>query len=116
MMDNLDASMLALIGFCVLTETGREVCFKFSATGSASNPFLRPSTIMGVGFWAVELLAWIYVLANVPLSVAFPLMASSYTVIALSGALIFKEKLNWRHFIGVALVTTGVLCVGATGL
>lgn len=116
MTGNLDGSMLALIVFCILTEAGREVCFKFASAGGEGNLFLRPATIVGVMFWGVEILAWTYVLAHVPISIAFPLMASSYAVIALSGALIFNEELSWRHCAGVALVTGGVICVGVTGL
>jgi multidrug transporter EmrE-like cation transporter len=116
MTGHLDGSMLALVAFCVLTEAGREVCFKFASINGGGNIFLRPATLVGVVFWGVEILASTYVLAHLPLSIAFPLMASSYAVIAVSGAVIFKEKLNARHSVGVALITGGVICVGVTGL
>lgn len=116
MIGNLSGPMLALLGFCILTEAAREISFKYASIGGGRSIFLRPATIVGVAFWAVEILAWTYVLAHVPLSIAFPLMASSYAVIAFSGALFFKEKLNWRHLVGVALITGGVICVGMTGL
>lgn len=116
MTDGLNTTMLVLILFCVLTEAGREVCFKFASAKSQGNPYLHPWTLIGIVFWGVELVAWIYVLARVPLSIAFPLMASSYAVISVFGAFLFKEKVGLRHSIGVALVSGGVICVGVSGL
>ncbi|MFD1747341.1 permease [Rhizobium helianthi] len=112
---NINGAMLGLIAFCVLTEACREICFKFASIREGGHLFLHPAMAFGVVFWAVELVAWTYVLAHVPLSVAFPLMASSYAIIALSGAVVFEEPINWRHCAGVALVTGGVICVGVTG-
>lgn len=112
----LNSTMLALILFCVVTEAGREVCFKFASAQDRRNPYLHPWTLIGVAFWSVELVAWTYVLAKVPLSIAFPLMASSYAVISIVSAFMFKEKIGLRHSLGVALVSGGVICVGVSGL
>jgi undecaprenyl phosphate-alpha-L-ara4N flippase subunit ArnE len=117
MSGSLTLPMLGLILFCVLAETAREVCFKWSASQNALLSVLtKPVTWLGIFFWAVELLAWTAVLEHVPLSIAFPLMALSYVVIVFAGALIFKENINLRHATGVFLVTAGVACVGVTGL
>ena len=117
MKEGLTLSMLALILFCILTETGREICFKTAAVSNDPRPVaMRPVVWAGLAFWLVELLAWSRVLASVDLSVAFPIMAMSYATITIAGAAVFKESINLRHALGVALVTTGVVCVGATGL
>ena len=112
MTEGLNKTMLALILFCVLTEAGRESCFKFASAKDRGNIYLHPWTLTGIVFWGVELVAWTYVLAHVPLSIAFPLMASSYAVIAI----LFRETISLRHSIGVALVSGGVICVGVSGL
>ncbi len=116
MMDGLNNTMLALILFCVLTEAGMEICFKFASAKDRGNIYLHPFTLTGIVFWGVELVAWTYVLARVPLSIAFPLMASSYAVITIFSAILFREKIGLRHSIGVALVSGGVICVGVSGL
>lgn len=117
MMPVLNFTTVALIGFCVATETAREVCFKQSARcHDGLVVFLNPVTAVGILFWFVELLAWSCVLESAPLSLAFPLMASSYVAIALAGVVIFKETINLRHALGIALVCAGVVCVGMTGL
>ncbi|OKH88571.1 permease [Thalassospira sp. TSL5-1] len=116
MTDGLNKTMLALILFCVLTEAGREICFKFASAKDRGNIYLHPWTLTGIVFWGVELVAWTYVLAHVALSIAFPLMASSYAVITIFGAILFGETISLRHSIGVALVSGGVICVGVSGL
>lgn len=116
MTDGLNNTMLALILFCVLTEAGREVCFKLASAKDRRDIYLHPWTLTGVVFWGVELVAWTYVLAHVPLSIAFPLMASSYAVITIFSAILFRETVGLRHSIGVALVSGGVICVGVSGL
>ncbi len=117
MSPTLTASMAWLIGFCVLAEAAREVCFKQAANHTAfGKALLKPWTWLGIVFWAIELVAWTVVLKQVPLSVAFPLMALSYVAIVLASAVILNEQVNIRHAIGALLITAGVACVGATGL
>ena len=110
--------MLALIGFCILAETAREVCFKQAAKGTSSflQSLLKPAIWAGLVFWGVELLAWMAVLEHVPLSIAFPVMALSYVVTVFVAALFLKEAVSLRHAAGASLITAGVICVGATGL
>ncbi|MBO0127272.1 EamA family transporter [Agrobacterium sp. OT33] len=117
MTGSLTVPTLGLILFCVLAETAREVCFKQAASdGPMLTTLAKPLTWLGIAFWAIELLAWTSVLASVPLTIAFPLIALSYVVTVGAGAVIFKENINLRHATGVFLVTAGVACVGATGL
>ena len=106
----------AIIAFCILAETGRELCFKYGAASALFETMQKPVIWLGIVFWAVELVMWTRVLEQVALSVAFPLMALSYAAIAFAGAVIFKETINLRHALGIVLVTAGVVCVGATGL
>ncbi|MFF0924396.1 permease [Rhizobium beringeri] len=107
---------LAAILFCILAETGRELCFKHGATSVLFESLQKPVIWLGITFWGFELVMWTRVLEEVALSVAFPLMALSYAAIAFAGAAIFKETINLRHALGIVLVTLGVVCVGATGL
>ncbi|RUM23367.1 permease [Rhizobium vallis] len=117
MTGGLTLPMFGLILFCVVAETAREVCFKQAASDNAILATLvKPLTWLGIAFWAIELLAWTAVLARVPLTIAFPLMALSYVGTVVAGAAVFKEKINLRHATGVFLITAGVACVGATGL
>jgi undecaprenyl phosphate-alpha-L-ara4N flippase subunit ArnE len=116
-MTSLTSTMLALIVFCILTETAREVCFKHAATGGNFLTIcMKPVTWAGIIFWAIELIGWMIVLQHVALSIAFPLMSLSYVVIIIAGALVFHETIDKRRAAGVFLITAGVACVGVTGL
>jgi len=117
MSTGLTTSMAWLIGFCVLAEAAREVCFKQAVNHtSLLKAMMKPMTSLGVLFWGIELVAWTLVLEQVPLSIAFPLMALTYITIVVAGALVLKEPINIRHAVGACLITAGVACVGATGL
>ncbi|WP_245441449.1 EamA family transporter [Rhizobium vallis] len=114
-MSGLSASTSTAIVFCVLTEAGREICFKHGSVNAVGMLLLRPAILLGILFWAVELVVWSWVLTKVPLSIAFPLMAMTYVVIALAGVVFFNEKINLRHACGIALVMAGIICIGTTG-
>lgn len=117
MTSSLTIPMLGLILLCILVETGRELCFKRAA--SSSN-FLRSLVSAfawaGIALWAVELVVWTYVLAHVPLSIAFPLTSINYVIIVLGGAWLLKESVSKRHLAGALLITAGVAIIGASGV
>ena len=115
MTPTLTWSMLALIGFCIVVETGRELCFKRathgeSFVGSLTNPFV----VAGIALWVVELVSWTNVLTQVPLSIAFPLSALNYVAILFGGAWLLGEKISGRHILGSVLIAAGVALVGAS--
>lgn len=117
MNEALTLSMALLIGFCIITEAARELCFKSAAHASKfKQTIAKPIVWLGIVFWAIELVTWTNVLEHVPLSIAFPLMSLSYVSILLASALVFKEQINKRHAIGALIITAGVACVGATGI
>ncbi|MSP42896.1 MAG: permease [Alphaproteobacteria bacterium] len=110
-------AMLALIGFCIVFEAGREICFKLGADSSTLLQALaKPVIWLGIGFWAIEVVAWISALEYMPLSIAYPLMSLSYVAILLGGALVFNESVSKSHAAGAFLITAGVACIGSTGI
>lgn len=117
MRTGITAQMAWLIGFCVLAEAAREVCFKHAADHTVFLlALLKPVAWLGIFFWGVELVAWTVVLEHVPLSIAFPLMALSYVAVVFAGCLVLKEPVNVRQAVGACLITVGVACIGVTGL
>lgn len=113
MNDHLTFPMIFLIIFCIIAEAARELCFKqASAQPSLLAALRKPITLLGIVFWLIEIAVWAYVLAYVPLSIAFPLMSFSYVAIVWASAFVLKEPVNFRHFIGTLLITLGVICIG----
>ncbi|MGO4408604.1 MULTISPECIES: permease [unclassified Brevundimonas] len=114
--------VLALLGFCIVTEVGRELSFKGAANGAEQAPryviglSLHPLLWLGLVFWAVEVVAWVLVLEKAPLTIAYPIMTLTYAAVPLAGAMILHEPLTRKQMAGAGLVALGVICVGLSGL
>jgi multidrug transporter EmrE-like cation transporter len=68
--------------------------------------------IVGLGLFAVNVIAYTQALARVPLSVAYPIMVSLTGLIVISGSMVlFKEAIGWIQWVGFALILAGVVCV-----
>ncbi len=59
--------------------------------------------------------AWMTVLAELPLSAAFPLSAVSYVLIILASAAVFHEQLGWMQAVGGLMILVGVWLLGRGG-
>ena len=118
----LPPTSLGLLAFCIVTEIGRELCFKAASDGADGQPAyvaalaLQPTLWAGIVFWFVEMVAWVLVLETTPLGLAFPTMTLTYVGVPLAGTLILKERLTPIQIAGAALVAAGVTCVGLSGL
>ena len=114
---------IALILFCIFAETASVLCYKRGVDEDENNPvdlgfvrmLSRPLFLLGIFFWAAELVAWINVLETTPLSVAFPIMSLMYCTVPLAGHWLLREKLPPRQWLATGLITAGVALVGSTG-
>lgn len=108
---------LLLILFCIVTEAGRELCFKYGADGLELKEALRSKCVWaGMFLWGVELIAWVRVLEHVSLTIAFPIMALMYVVTFSGGVWLLREPFFNRHLLGALLVTLGVALIGSSGV
>lgn len=120
--------MILILGTCVLLDVIRELCFKIGVDRSAETPLAgQPHGIWplsqthlwmagGAAVWACELYLYLLALAQVPLSVAFPVLSLTYAAAPIAAVILLKERMPIRRAFGVALVTTGVIAVGQAGL
>lgn len=121
-MTGLVASAAGLLAFCVVAEIARELCFKAAANRAhdAANYAialaLQPILWLGLGFWVSEAICLVLTLEKVPLSVAYPITNLPYAGIPIAGALLFRERLTRAQIAGAALIATGVVLVGVSGL
>lgn len=69
----------------------------------------RPSTIVGLGFYALAALLYIVALRKIPVSVAFPSVSLSYVVVAVAGHFLWNEPFGLTQIVGLALICGGVL-------
>ena len=70
-----------------------------------SNPFLW----LGIIFWFLNLIAWLYSLKFFDLSYAYPFLSISYVGIILMGRFIFKEHLDKDKIIGIIFISLGAI-------
>ena len=119
--------LMGLLIACVALDVSRELCFKMGARASLQVPnwtLLRGSQIhasagwslAGAALWLVEILGWTAVLAKLPLNIAFPIMSLTYAATPMASSLVFGDVISPRRWLGISLVTAGVMIVGASGM
>ena len=117
--------MLLLTG-CVALDVARELCFKSGArasvgtSGQAAQSWRMSAaagwSITGAVIWGFEILGWAAVLSKLPLNIAFPIMSLTYAATPLASWLLLGDTISPRRWLGIALVTAGVMIVGASGI
>lgn len=69
--------------------------------------------LAGLATYAVETIVWLRILAEVPISVAFPIASLNFLGVALAGRWLLGEIVTWRQWAGAGLVTVGVAFVAS---
>lgn len=70
--------------------------------------------IVGLFCYIASSILWIYILSFTDLSFAFPFLSIAYVGVPSAAAIILKESIPIKHWIGIALVVVGVVLVAAT--
>ena len=69
----------------------------------------QPMVFLGLGTYAIGTLCWMAAMAQIDLSLLYPLTSLNYILIALSSAFLFHETISLRRGGGIAIVVIGVL-------
>lgn len=70
-------------------------------------------SILGLGFYAVAALCYMFALREIPVSVAFPSVSLSYALVVGAAYVFEDEPLGWMNVAGVVFICTGVLLVAS---
>ena len=70
---------------------------------------LRPTTIIGLGFYGAAAFLYIIALRKIPVSVAFPSVSLSYAIVAVLGHVLWNEPFGWGQIAGIVMICGGVL-------
>ena len=73
-----------------------------------------PFIWLGIGFLLMFFVSYLLVLSWADYSFVQPASASSFAVVALLGHFALKEPISLTHWLGVAVISLGVLTVGNT--
>jgi len=103
----------------ILCDVAGQLCLKRGAVtmtgaagGAAVAALLRSRwALAGIAIYALELAIWLRILAEVPLSIAFPIASTNFLGVALASAVVLGERVGPRQWAGAALITCGVIVV-----
>lgn len=65
--------------------------------------------ILGLASYIISALIWLVVLSKLPLSLAYPLVSSSYILIAIFSKVFFKEKISGLRWLSMVIIIIGIV-------
>jgi drug/metabolite transporter (DMT)-like permease len=75
----------------------------------------QPAVVLGFAIYGASALLWLYVLSQSELSFAFPFLSLAYAGVTAAATVLLKEHFTTRQWLGLVLVTAGVIAVAASG-
>jgi bacterial/archaeal transporter family protein len=76
--------------------------------------FANPWTIVGICILAVWMLSDLALLSRADLSFVLPVTASAYVLVAIMGHFVLNDPISWERWIGIFLITGGVILAEET--
>ena len=73
--------------------------------------FLQPMVFVGMIAYGLSAVCWLSILSKVDLSFAYPMISIGYVAILLMGWLAFGEEVSWLRWMGVFLISLGILAI-----
>ncbi len=71
----------------------------------------QPLVWLGLVCFGVSMLIWLYVLARLEMSVAFPFLGLNYVLIMIGSRLFLGEAITWPKLAGTACIVLGILFI-----
>jgi multidrug transporter EmrE-like cation transporter len=113
----------------VLLSAGSQVLLKYGMTSGnvrgaiVSGNLLRqvlpavstsPYVLLGLGCFGLSALVWLFVLAKIPLSSAYPFVALGIAITVIAGRVLFGEMISVSKAVGVVVILAGIVTVAAS--
>jgi len=73
--------------------------------------FTHIPILMGLMFYVLSAVVWLFAISRVQLSVAYPMVASGYVLVVLFAWLLLNEPLTTLKIIGLLTIVTGVIII-----
>lgn len=104
----------AVAFLCVLGLAVGQILFKISATALSEGSSLlaiKPASafLAAMCLYGITSVVWVWVLQKVELGRVYPLMALAFVLVPLGSHLVFGEKFSAQYFVGVFLITVGIV-------
>ena len=101
----------ASLGVAICISVAGQLLLKAGAVGDRGviEQVLRWQTLVGLCCYGAASVFYILAIRRIPNSVAMPMVAVSYALIAVLGHMIWNEPMTLLHVAGIALVCGGVV-------
>ncbi len=76
--------------------------------------YFSVQSLVGIVLFGCALLVYTWLLQRVPLNIAQCFIASQFVAVILASALVLSESIPPLRWLGIVLITTGILLVGVT--
>jgi bacterial/archaeal transporter family protein len=76
--------------------------------------FANPWTILGICILVIWILTDLALLSRADLSFVLPVTASAYVLVAICGHFFLHDRISWERWIGILLITGGVILAEET--
>lgn len=87
-----------------------------------SNKKVKPSNLLkilfkskpvfiGMAFYLISLVIYLFALKSAPLSIVYPIFASSFIFVVIFSVLFLKERFSKYRFIGIIIIFIGIVVV-----
>jgi drug/metabolite transporter (DMT)-like permease len=76
--------------------------------------FANPWTAAGICILAIWMLCDLALLSRADLSFVLPVTASAYVLVALFGKFLLQDHISWQRWLGIVLITGGVVLAEET--
>jgi drug/metabolite transporter (DMT)-like permease len=108
--------LLAPLACVAVISTGQLLFKVASATLDFRRPLDSPKGLMvlavALALYGGATLLWVAALKHAPLGRIYPLMALSFVLVPLGGALLLREHVSPAYWGGVALIVAGLAVIG----
>ncbi|MDR6924155.1 4-amino-4-deoxy-L-arabinose-phosphoundecaprenol flippase subunit ArnE [Pseudomonas sp. BE134] len=110
-------SLLLVLLACLLTCLG-QIAQKFAVEswrGQASTWIAKlrsPWLWLALASLGLGLLVWLLVLQRLEVGIAYPMLSLNFVLVTLVARFVFHETIDRQHWLGVALVISGVVLLG----
>ena len=109
-----------ILGLVIATNVLGQIMFKIAANAvkEQDNIYLMAFSLIRVpAIWAAlflyftTTLLWVWVLREMPLSIAYSALSLVFVLVAFSGILFFKEPISMNLLFGIFLISAGIYTI-----
>ena len=106
-----------LVGFlCVVGLSAGQLLLKYGAQLAAHEGTYWASGVIAVllvavGLYGCLFLTWFWVVGNIGLSRAYPMVALSFVMVPFGNYIFYGERAGLQYMLGIALVVTGLFVI-----